>query len=120
MMTNQDLLRIAMSQSAEDLGCRPDDFLSDKNVIVPFKLGDNAKKYYSLPIGCNFVSYGNNIVASANGILPSGHPNFITASNSISIIVSRIRICIGLTMNYPLKDMGFVLWQSIIFRIFAL
>ena len=34
-MTNQDLLRIAMSQSAEDLGCRPDDFLSDKNQPVP-------------------------------------------------------------------------------------
>ena len=66
MMTNQDLLRIAMSQSAEDLGCRPDDFLSDKNVIVPFRLGENAKKYYSLPIGASFVSYGNNIVASAN------------------------------------------------------
>ena len=66
MMTNQDLLRIAMSQSAEDLGCRPEDFMSDKNVIVPFRLGENAKKYYSLPIGANFVSYGNNIVASAN------------------------------------------------------
>ena len=28
MMNNQDLLRIAMSQSAEDLGCKPDDFQS--------------------------------------------------------------------------------------------
>lgn len=66
MMTNEDLLRVAMEQSAEDLGCKREDFIGDKNVIVPFKLGENAKKYYKLPIGCNCVSYGTNIVASVN------------------------------------------------------
>ena len=62
---NKDLLQIAMQQSAEDIGCLAEDFLSDKNRVVPFKLGMNAKKYYQLPIACNFISYGNNIVASA-------------------------------------------------------
>ena len=66
MMTNEDLLRVAMEQSAEDLGCKREDFIGDKNVIVPLKLGENAKKYYKLPIGCNCVSYGTNIVASVN------------------------------------------------------
>ncbi|MBR2754457.1 MAG: GNAT family N-acetyltransferase [Lachnospiraceae bacterium] len=64
-MTNKDLLRIAMAQSAADIGCRPDDFLADNNVVVPFQLNADAKKYYKLPIACNLVSYGNNIVAAA-------------------------------------------------------
>ena len=65
-MTTQDIIRIAMSQSAEDIGCEAEDFLSDRNIVVPFKLGSRAKKYYKLPIGCNFISYGNNVVAAAS------------------------------------------------------
>ncbi len=65
MMTNKDVLRIAMQQSAEDIGCDATDFLSGENKVVPFKLGDDCKKYYELPIGCNFISYGNNVVAAA-------------------------------------------------------
>ena len=64
-MTTQDMLRIAMNQSAEDIGCSTDDFLSPHNIVVPFKLGSKAKKYYKLPIGCNFISYGNNVVAAS-------------------------------------------------------
>ena len=63
-MTNQDMLEIAMKQSAEDMGCSSADFISGENVIVPFRLGANARKYYKLPITCQFVSYGNNIVAA--------------------------------------------------------
>ena len=64
-MTTQDMFRIAMDQSAEDIGCDAEDFLLDRNIVVPFKLGSKAKKYYKLPIGCNFISYGNNVVASS-------------------------------------------------------
>ena len=64
-MTNNELLRIAMRQSAEDIGCRPEDFFLDTNVIVPFRLGQDAKRYYELPIGGDFISYGNNVVAAA-------------------------------------------------------
>ena len=64
MMTNEEILRVALNQSAEDLGCSPDDFLKESNVIVPFKLGEKAKVYYKLPIACNCISYGNNIVVS--------------------------------------------------------
>ena len=63
-MTTQDMFRIAMEQSAEDVGCSAEDFLSDRNIVVPFRLGVKAKKYYLLPIGCNFISYGNNVVAA--------------------------------------------------------
>ena len=64
-MTDRDMLRIAREQSAEDMGCGAEDFLSDRNVVVPFRLGEKAKRYYRLPIGGNFVSYGNNVVAAA-------------------------------------------------------
>lgn len=63
-MTNQNLLQIAMKQSAEDIGCKADDFLISDNVTVPFHLGANARKYLKEPITCNLVSYGNNVVAA--------------------------------------------------------
>ena len=54
MLTNEKMWQIAMMQSAEDLGCRAEDFLSKKNILVPFKLGKKARKYLKLPITCNF------------------------------------------------------------------
>ena len=62
-MTDRDMLEIAMKQSAEDIGCASDDFMSGENVIIPFRPGANARRYYKPPITCQFVSYGNNIVA---------------------------------------------------------
>ena len=59
-MTNLKMLEIAMRQSAEDIGCCADDFRLSENIIVPFELGKNARKYLKEPITCNFVSYGNN------------------------------------------------------------
>ena len=64
MMTNSEIKEIALRQSAEDIGCQAQDFLSEQNVVVPFCLGKNARKYYKEPITCNFVSYGGNIVAA--------------------------------------------------------
>ena len=64
-MNNNEIVRIAMEQSAKDIGCKAEDFLKNENVVVPFSLGEDAKKYYRLPIGCNFISYGNNVVAAA-------------------------------------------------------
>ncbi len=63
-MTNQEILQIAREQSAADIGCRAEDFLSEENVVVPAVIGPDARKYYQEPIACNLVSYGNNIVAS--------------------------------------------------------
>jgi len=64
MPAAEDMLKIAMHQSALDLNATDEDFLKNENVIVSAGLGPHAKKYYSEPIACNFVSYGNNIVAS--------------------------------------------------------
>lgn len=64
-MTNREIIEIAMRQSAEDMGCREEDFLADRNIIRPLKLGKNVRKYLKEPITCNLISYGNNIVAAS-------------------------------------------------------
>lgn len=63
-MTNEEILRIAMRQSAIDSGCDAEDFLANENKIVISKKDSNARKYLELPFECDLVSYGNNIVAS--------------------------------------------------------
>lgn len=64
LMTNQEIMEIAMQQSAYDLNANPSDFLQDTNICVRAGIGPFAKRYYKEPIACNFVSYGSNIVAS--------------------------------------------------------
>lgn len=63
-MTNEEILRIAMQQSAADLDCKSEDFLKKENIIAISKKNNKARKYLDLPFDCNLVSYGNNIVAS--------------------------------------------------------
>lgn len=63
-MTNQDILNIAMAQSAVDLNCQLKDFVSMENKVVLSADNPLARKYLQLPFSCNLVSYGNNIVAS--------------------------------------------------------
>ncbi len=64
MFTNQQMRAIAMAQSALDIGCRPEDFCKAEPVVVDAVIGDGARVYYKEPISCNFVTYGNNVVAS--------------------------------------------------------
>ena len=64
MLTNSEITEIAIRQSAEDIGCKAEDFLSENNIVCQFHLGENARKYYKEPITCNLVSYGNNVVAA--------------------------------------------------------
>lgn len=65
-MDNQEILEIAMKQSAIDLSCEKSDFERSENVIVTSKVDQMARKYLELPFDCNLVTYGNNIVASIN------------------------------------------------------
>ena len=64
MMNNNDILKIAMEQSAVDLGACASDFERSENVIVTSRVTGGARSYLSLPFSCQLVSYGNNIVAS--------------------------------------------------------
>ena len=63
-MTNQEILKAAMRQSAIDLHCDEGDFLLRKNKVVLSTADPAARKYLELPFSCHLASYGNNIVAS--------------------------------------------------------
>lgn len=63
-MTNAEILRIAMEQSAVDANCCADDFLCGSPVIVPSQQNEGARKYLKFPLECNLISYGHNVVAS--------------------------------------------------------
>ncbi len=63
-MNNDEVLQIAMLQSAIDANCCVQDFCKTENVIVYSKKNSNARRYLELPFACNLISYGSNIVAS--------------------------------------------------------
>ena len=63
-MTNQEILKIAMEQSARDLSADANDFEKDENVVVFSEVTEDARCYLKLPFSCQLVSYGNNVVAS--------------------------------------------------------
>jgi GNAT superfamily N-acetyltransferase len=65
-MTNQEILQVAMQQSAIDLSCNREDFLKTDNVVVISKQHPECRRYLELPFYCDIASYGNNIVASVN------------------------------------------------------
>ena len=69
MLTNKDILQIALQQSAYDMGCEPEDFLSEENVVVISGKHPLARKYLDLPLSCDLVSYGTNIVAQTSEAL---------------------------------------------------
>ena len=66
MLTNQDIQRIALQQSAYDSNCSPEDFLKTENVVTTSQKHPRARAYLDLPLSCDLVSYGSNIVAQAS------------------------------------------------------
>lgn len=65
-MTNQQILEIAMQQSAVDSNCDWQDFMGEQNKVVISKENKNARRYLKLPFLCDLASYGSNIVASVS------------------------------------------------------
>ena len=63
-MTNQEIRKIAIEQSARDLCAAPSDFQRAENVIVLSRESEGARRYLKLPFSCQLVSYGGNVVAS--------------------------------------------------------
>ncbi len=68
-ITNEQILKTAMMQSAIDMNCNADDFLLDKNKVIISKENTDARRYLKLPFAANLVSYGNNIIASCSSEL---------------------------------------------------
>ena len=65
-MTQTDLLRIALAQSAIDLSCAPEDLISGKKIVVESAPHPKARAYLRLPFTCNLVSYGGGVMASVS------------------------------------------------------
>lgn len=65
-MTNKEIYQIALQQSSYDCNCNAKDFLSDQNIVTLSKIHPKARKYIPLPLECDLVSYGNNIVAQVS------------------------------------------------------
>ena len=65
-MTNAEIWRIALEQSAIDCNCQPEDFLKAENVLTRSSTHPKARKYLPLPFACDLVSYGTNIVAQTS------------------------------------------------------
>lgn len=65
-MTNKEILQIALQQSAYDCNCEIEDFSSTENKVVLSKKHEKARVYLPLPLECDLVSYGNNIVAQVS------------------------------------------------------
>lgn len=63
-MTNLELRRVAMRQSAVDLSCQPEDFCAANPVVVHSRPLTGARRYLTLPFFCQLVTYGGNVVAS--------------------------------------------------------
>lgn len=65
-MTNEEIWQIALQQSAYDCNCKPEDFQQKKNVVTYSWANEKARCYLKLPLACDLVSYGENIVAQVN------------------------------------------------------
>ena len=65
-MTNKEILKIAMEQSARDLCAKASDFEASENVVLLSYENSEARRYLKLPFSCQIVSYGSNAVASVS------------------------------------------------------
>ena len=63
MLTNEEIWRIALNQSAIDYGCAPEDFLAERGRAVISRNHPAARKYLPLPFDFDMTSYGSCIVA---------------------------------------------------------
>ena len=77
MIRNDEILQIAMEQSAIDSGCAPEDFLARENKVVLSRQDPRARKYLELPFSCDLTSYGGNIVASVSPELRQAVESYI-------------------------------------------
>lgn len=81
-MTNEQILAVALAQSATDMNCKPEDFLRSDNVVTLSKPNIAARKYLPQPFDCELVSYGNNIVCSANAEIKPIAEQYLLKSDS--------------------------------------
>ena len=62
-MTNTEILRVAMEQSAIDSCCAPEDFIKSENVVAVSRENAGRRAYIAEPYAFDLTSYGKNVVA---------------------------------------------------------
>ncbi|MDH8676870.1 GNAT family N-acetyltransferase [Fusibacter bizertensis] len=77
-MTNKDILKIAMTQSAIDMNCSVKDFTRQGSKVVISSLKEGAKKCYTQKIFCGFVFYGDGLVATVDAAIKPYIEAFMT------------------------------------------
>ena len=82
-MTKQEILSVAIRQSAVDCSCSEDDFQRSNNVIVESLPAENGSRYMAFPQICALFSYGSNIVASCRQDLIPEVTAFINGTDRI-------------------------------------
>ena len=65
-MTNKEILKISMEQSAIDICAKASDFEKSENTVVISEKNEKARKYLKLPFSFQIVSYGSCAVASVS------------------------------------------------------
>lgn len=66
-MTNTDIWRVALEQSAIDSCCAPEDFQKEENVIALSREAAGRRAYLAEPYSFDLTSYGGNVVACVRG-----------------------------------------------------
>ncbi|WP_281820963.1 GNAT family N-acetyltransferase [Eisenbergiella massiliensis] len=99
-MTNEDIMRIAMEQSALEANCSPEDFYRSENIVTISTENKGARRNLELPAYCNLISYGSNIVASVNPGHCFGTPNIYLLNDAFR----RDGMCICFMAEYFLPD----------------
>ena len=103
-MTNKDIYRIALEQSAIDCNCRSEDFLSSEHVVTLSRKDSRARRYLDLPFECDMVSYGNNIVAQTSDRLTDVVREYISKYNYAHCFETpNIHVLDELLLPYRLK-----------------
>ena len=89
-MTQDEIYRIAYRQSAIDAGCLPEDFTAADHRFCLSRPHPDARLYLRLPLFCDFISYGTNIVVSGeDAALPIARN--ISLPIRIPTVFSRLR-----------------------------
>ena len=81
-MTRQEIMRIAMRQSAVDCSCSEEDFRRETNVIVESGPAEASSRYMPAPHLCALFSYGSNVVASCRADLIPEITAFVNGKES--------------------------------------
>lgn len=76
-MTNAEILRVALEQSAVDCNCSVEDFLKEENTVTLSRPHPKARVYLPLPFKCDLVTYGHGIVAQTSPELAETVKTFI-------------------------------------------